>query len=125
MEEALARCYQLAEKDCDGAVSEVHLLEISRSCCKKWRLLPAHLEMREVVVDDIDHINGDEQEKRCYSQEMEGSQRFWCYLQKKLINALLAIECRQDADKMQSVCELLQKSPAPVLASESVASGKQ
>ena len=118
--------YKLEEKDCDGAVSDLHLEVISRSYCTKWKSLPAHLEMKEVVVNDIDRITGDEQEKRHAFlkkwKAVKGSEATY----KKLINALLAIECRQDAE---SVCELLQKSlpqeSAPVLASsEPATSGK-
>ena len=118
--------YQLAEKDCNGAVSEVHLQEISRSCCKKWRLLPAHLEMKEVVVNDIDRINGDEQEKRHAFLKKWKTVKGSGATYKILIKALLAIEYREDAE---SVCKLLQKSlpqeSAPVLASsEPATSGK-
>ena len=115
------------EKDCDGAVSDVHLQEISQSCCTKWRLLPAHLGMKEVVVNDIDRNNGaDEQEKR-YNflkkwEAVKGSDATYT----SLIKALLAIKCRKEAE---GVRELLQKSlpqeSAPVLASsEPATSGK-
>ena len=106
-------------------VSDLHLEMISRSYCTKWKSsLPAHLEMKAVVVNDIDRINGDEQEKRHAFlkkwKAVKGSDATY----KKLIDALLAIECREEAE---GVYELLQKSLSPqsAPASESVASGKQ
>ena len=104
-------------------VSDLHLEVISRSYCTKWKSLPAHLEMKEVVVNDIDRINGDEQEKRHAFlkkwKAVKGSEATY----KKLINALLAIECREEAEGVREL--LLSQQSAPVLASESVASGKQ
>ena len=101
--------YQLAEKDCNVPVSDLHLKEISQSYYwnrTNWKSLPAHLKMIEIEVDDS------EQEKRhAFLREwkaVKGSDATY----KNLINALLAIECRQDAE---GVCKLLQKpQSAPV-----------
>ena len=99
--------YKLEEKDCDGAVSDLHLEVISRSYCTKWKSLPAHLEMEVIVVDDIDRINGDKQEKRhAFLKKWKGTKGSDATY-RKLINALLTIECRKEAE---GVCELLQKS---------------
>lgn len=46
--------YQLQEEDCTKKVTNLHLDEISRSHCHKWRYLPARLEMDAIMVDYID-----------------------------------------------------------------------
>lgn len=98
--------FQLTVEDCDKQVSDSHLEEISRSCCVKWRSLPSHLELPKVVSADIDreHIGEEEKRNSFFStwKLMKGSYATY----RKLIYALLKIECRDDAGK---VCKLLKK----------------
>ena len=101
--------YQLTENDCNGAVSDIHLEEISRYYCTGWKSsLPPNLEMREIHVKDIVVGHGDEQEKRHAFlkkwKEVGGSKNA---TYKKLISALLDTEHRKEAE---GVCKLLQKS---------------
>ena len=99
--------YQLTADVCSKQVSDVHLEEISRSCCKHWKRLPPHLDLETIVVDDIDHKQVGEDEKRRLFffgwKERRGSGASYVCL----IRALLKIGSRQDAE---SVCRLLQPS---------------
>ncbi len=101
--------YHLSEGDVLQQVSNVHLQEISRSYCLKWRFLPAALmENPKAVVNDIERGGKPEDEQRAdfFSrwQSEKGSEANYM----NLINALLVIGCRQDAEY---VCGLLKKTP--------------
>ena len=112
---SLMKHYKLPEGNCNQQISDSHLQKISHSHCEKWRSLPTHLKMEEIITKDIDRESKGEDEKRLAFfkrwQQEKGSDATY----KQLIYALLEISCRQDAEK---VCELLQKSlsdpPAPL-----------
>lgn len=107
---SMMKQHQLKEEDCNKKVSDKHLDAISRSHCRKWRSLPAHLEMATIVVDDIDRELGKEEERRhtFFSKwkHVKGSAATY----QRLIAALLEIQCGEDAE---GVCKLLQNSLLP------------
>ena len=98
--------YELTEEECSIQVSDCHLELISQSYCRLWRMLPAHLELKSIVAEDIEYIHGDEREKRykflLQWKEIKGSLATY----KQLINALLKIDCMGDAD---AVCTSMLK----------------
>ena len=47
--------YELPEDQCNRRVSKIHIDDISRSACRKWRSLVAYLGMKEIVISDIEH----------------------------------------------------------------------
>ena len=95
----------LTEEDVSKKITDEHIEFISRSLCRQWKSLPAHLGLAIIVVDDIDKSNVmDEREKRekflrTWKKE-KGSEATY----KKLIDGLLTIKCKEDAE---FVCELL------------------
>ncbi len=97
---------EVIEEDCKEQVSDDHLEIISRSHCKHWRRLPAHLGLKHNVAEDIDKGPGDEGEKRhkflLQWKEIKDFEATY----KHLIYALLQIQCKQDAG---SVCKILRK----------------
>ena len=99
--------YQLKEEDVNEQVTDLHIHEISRSHCKKWKSLPAYLEMEGIVASDIDKKPIEEDEKRCdfFSKwkKEKGSEATY----KVLIGALLKMRCKEDAE---SVCEMISHS---------------
>ena len=99
--------YALTEEDCKMQISDFHQSKISQSHCSKWRLLPCHLGMEKIVVKDVDRVYAGEEETRFefFSRWKETRGSDATYL--SLISALLAIDCREDAE---SVCKLLGSS---------------
>ena len=95
----------LTEEDVSKKITDEHIEVISRSLCRQWQFLPAHLGLETIVVDDIAKSNVmDEREKRdkflrTWKKE-KGSEATY----KKLIDGLLTIKSREDAE---SVYELL------------------
>jgi hypothetical protein len=118
--------FKLSDTDCSLQVTDAHEEKISSSFCGKWRLLPSHLEMEDIVAEDIDreHPGGEESEKRCSFlkkwKKMRGSGATY----RKLINALLEAKCRSDAE---GVCKLLQNhvSAAPSCPQQQTSSPSQ
>ena len=108
---SLLEQYQLKEKDLNKQVTDLHIKEISRSHCKKWKSLPAYLEMEDIVASDIEKKPIEEEEKRnnFFSKwkEEKGSEATY----KVLIGALQAMRCREDAE---SICKLLIAVPQPI-----------
>lgn len=108
--------YELTKESCSKPVCDAHLECISRSCCKYWKKLPAHLGLETIVADDIDQSQGDEGTKRhnflCRWKEIKGTSVTY----NQLLNALLKIDCAQDAEK---VCAILKDSESalPVTSS--------
>ena len=104
LEHSLIARYHLTEEDVNKQITDQHIEIISRTSCSQWKSLPAHLGLLPITARDIDRGPGDEREKRntflTTWKAMKGSEATY----KKLINALLTIECREDAE---SVCELL------------------
>lgn len=114
----LMKQYGLTGKDCNKPVSDSHLECISRSSCKHWKSLPAHLGLETITAEDSDRKYADPGSKR-YDffqkwQQMKGSGATY----KQLVLALLIINCRQDAE---AVCNVL-KSSVPQLNSPNSAS---
>ena len=106
---SLVKQYNLGE-DVKGKITDVHLEVISRSYCGKWKRLPSHLNMESVVVDDIDRLAIDEDEKRLKFLSTWKTTKGSDATYKKLISALLKIKCVYDAE---GVCEILQQNVAP------------
>lgn len=105
--ESLLQLYKLTEEESNKQVTDSHLDDISRSNCSRWRSLPPQLEIENIVVEDIDREHKGEEEKRkdfFYAwKQKKGSLATY----KKLICALLKIECKDDAE---GVFKLLQQS---------------
>ena len=99
--------YRLKEEDVKRQITDLHIDEISRSFCKKWRSLPAQFKMEPIVVNDINRKPGDEDEKRrdflLQWREEKGSRATY----KVLISALLNIKCENEAE---GVCKLVSSS---------------
>ena len=104
--ESLSISYHLTEEDVDKQITDKHIEVISRFRCRKWRFLYAHLDLASIGVEDIDHMQVDEDQKRSLFftnwKEKKGSEATY----KRLISALLTMECREDAE---SVCDLLKQ----------------
>lgn len=96
--------YELADGDCNQPINMVHFDVISRTLCGGWRSLPTYLDMIEILVKDLERDLKVESERRkaFFSQwkAMKGSAATY----KKLIIALLYINCVEDAE---GVCKLL------------------
>ena len=109
MESELLREYKLTEEDSEQCISDPHLEEISRTSSMKWRLLPSHLELSdaEKTVGDIERDSQKEDERRNNFfftwKRKKGTRATY----RKLVHALLKIDCRGDAEK---VCKLLMES---------------
>ena len=88
----------LESEDVNNKITDKHIEVISRSSCKKWIYLPAHLELDSIIAEDIDGLPVDEDKKRhkFFStwKEKKGSEATY----KTLIGALLTIECKEDAE---------------------------
>ena len=96
--------HKLTVQDYETQITDSHVERISRSYCKRWKLLPPYLKMETIVAEDIDCKQAHEGEKRyefikTWKQE-KGSKA--TYL--SLISALLQIDCKDDAG---NVCKLL------------------
>ena len=98
--------YGTTEEHYNKQVTSIHLEELSRSGCKQWKSLPPHLELNTIVAEDIDGSSEDPGMKRFKFlnkwKDMKGIDATY----RQLINALLKIECRQDAAKL---CAMLKK----------------
>ena len=101
--ELLKKC-QLSNKK---PVSAEHLERLSRSGCKEWKSLPAHMDLEDIVAEDIDKSKKTEREKRheflLKWKDMKGSDATY----EQLVKALLKIKCVQDAE---TVCQMLKES---------------
>ena len=98
--------YGLTEEHYDQQVEDIHLEELSRSGCKQWKSLPPHLEVETIVADDIDNSREDPGTKRYKFLLKWKNMKGFDATYRPIINALLKIECRQDAQKL---CEMLKK----------------
>ena len=107
--ESLIVNYHLTEEGVNKQITDRHMEVISRSSCKKWRSLPAHLDLDSIVEEDIDRLSVNEDQKRhtffTTWKAKKGSEATY----KRLMNALLITECKEDAE---SLCRLL-KQPQP------------
>ena len=119
--DSLLNLYGLKDEDCNLEITKCHLQEISSSLLEDWRSLPAHLEMEEIVVRDIDRKPVDESEKRHSFLSKWKSEKGSGATYKKLMASLLAIKCRGDAEK---VCKLVQKLEAHAKQDSSLVDSK-
>ena len=89
-------------------VSDGHILKFSSSHGSKWKLMPAPLDLKNIVAEDIDRAPKSEEEKRhtffTTWKQVKGS--FATY--KALIIALLEVDCQEDAE---SLCRLVPQDP--------------
>ena len=106
--------YNLQELGLNLQVSDRHIQKFSSSHGSKWRLMPAPLNLKTIVAEDIDRAPIKEEEKRhaffTTWKLIQGS--FATY--KALITALLEVgSCQEDAE---SVCSLVPEDAPPALA---------
>ena len=110
------RSYQLKESDCNKQISGKHLDEIARSYCREWKKLRSALKMKAIIEHDLEHSAADEGGKRrdflFMWRDGKGSDATF----KALIDALLEIECVEEAE---GVCRLLQQWTAAEDSQES------
>ena len=103
---SLMEHYSLNEQDCSKQFQDKLLDKIADTYCREWRKLRSQFEMPSIVEHDIDHSATDEENKRrdflLKWKRVKGS----AATPKALINALLEIKCRDDAE---GVCQLLQQ----------------
>lgn len=97
--------YDITEHQCNKQISEIHIRDISRSACRKWRSLVAYLGMKEIVISDIEHESTSEEERRCNLFSLWRDEHGYEATYRVLIDALLEMKCRSDAEY---VCQLLQ-----------------
>ena len=93
-------------------VSDEHLETISRSCCEKWKSLPAHLELETIVASDIDKKQKDEDEKRHDFFKKWKLTKGSAATYGKLISALEKINCMDDAEKVRQFMGTKAVSPS-------------
>ena len=106
----------LTEKDCNKPVSDAHLECISRSSYTSWKSLPAHLGLETIVAEDADHSQVHPEEKRVEFFRQWKKRKGSGATYSQLINALLKINCREDAEK---VCQIISQDVQPSNSSES------
>ena len=110
----LIQRYGLTEGDCNKEVSDIDLQRISSSYCKHWKKLPAYLGLESIVVEDLERSQEEEDTKRhkflLRWKDRKGSAATYG----KIINALLKIKSRQDAER---VCAILKDSRSKVITS--------
>ena len=111
---ALKERYNLRELGLNQPVNNKHIQEFSSSHGSKWRLIPANLNLKTIIADDIDRTPIKEEEKRyAFFSEwklIQGS--FATY--KALITALLESDCQDDAESM---CKLVPPTPSIISSS--------
>ena len=107
--------FQLSPEAYNQPISDIHLQMIASSRAIKWKFLPAVLEMANptVVLSDIGGEGGrppDQMRADFFGrwQSEKGSDASY----KNLVNALLQINCKQDAEY---VCELLLSTSSTTL----------
>ena len=106
-EVALMEKHGLSEEDWNQKVSDIHVGDISRCLCEKWRYLYCHLDLDKIVVSDASRNHNNEADRRSAFfnewREQQASEATY----RKLVYALLRIDAKQDA---VDVCKLLAKS---------------
>ncbi len=91
-------------------ITDLHLDEITNSHLEKWRLLPSHLELAQIVVSDIEREHRDERGRRRRLLQLWRERTGNRATYRRLIGALLRIGCREDAEY---ICGLLRDQPQP------------
>ncbi len=105
----LMESFGLREEDYSREMTEAHLEEFTHDYGENWRTIHAHLDIKSIVARDIDR------------KENEGEKRYAFFIKwkslkcsgatyKKLVYALLKINCRNDAE---AVCVMLRSSLEP------------
>ncbi len=96
--------HELAEEHCNQQISDRHLEDFSRSSCQQWRSLPSRLGLPTILAEDIERSVSNEGERRhIFFQEWKQRKGFEATY-KRLIEALIGINRREDAEK---VCQLM------------------
>ena len=96
----------------DHIISDLHLEEIASFLLVDWRSLPPHLSLEEIIVRDIERRYPDERGRRRELLQLWRQRYGSAATYRRLIQALLEIQCRQDAE---AVCRLLLRSFLPAL----------
>ncbi len=100
----MLQSFGLSEEHANQKVSDVHMVEISRCYCKRWKLLCPYLDLEGIIVNDMELVSGSEGEKRraffAAWRERKGSDATY----RRLLYALLKTGCREDAEE---ICKLL------------------
>lgn len=103
--------FGLTERDVLKPVSKIHLQEISRAHCRDWRSLPAALMMEnDNICQDIEREEPHEEARRRNFFSQWKSEKSADANYKKLINAFLEANCKEDAEY---VCSLLKPLKQP------------
>lgn len=108
--EYIMNLLNVPESACNEKITNVHLQEIALKRCRKWRDLLVLLDMEKTEADDLDRKQISETEKIKEFLEkwkqVNGSEATY----KALMNALLKIQYRDDAE---FVCKLAFESKQP------------
>jgi hypothetical protein len=107
----LMNTYDLSEDYCTKEISNVHASDVCLLLhgCSKWQLMVPILGMKEDEVSDTKHALLSEDERR-QNFILKWRKKHGCEATfKALINALIKIECHEDAEE---VCKFLKKSIA-------------
>ena len=89
----------------DQQISDEHIEQFSRSRGKKWRSLPPYLNFDTILIEDIERHqeSSEEDEKRLAFftkwKHIKDSKATYS----ALFEALLQIECREDAEHLQAM----------------------
>ena len=93
----------LKDDDLNQVIENKDLEEISRSCCEEWKSLPSYLNLENIVAKDINKKQQDERAKRrdflVEWKEKKASGATY----KQLINALMSIKCKQEAETVWAI----------------------
>jgi hypothetical protein len=97
--------FEISDVESRSQVTDNYLEKISRFYCVKWRLLPSYLTMGDIVVNDVsrEHPHRESEQRFYFFKEWKDTRGLEATY-RSLINALLEINCRRDAE---SVCQLL------------------
>jgi len=101
--------YNLSEECCNREITDIHISDFCLSGCTKWRLMAPNLGLTESDVSDIKHDSLNEEEMRPNFLFKWRNKKGRDATYTALINALLKLGCRKDAEL---VCQLLQQSIA-------------
>jgi hypothetical protein len=107
----LMNTYDLSEDYCTKEISNVHASDVCLLLhgCSKWQLMVPILGMKEDEVSDTKHALLSEDERR-QNFILKWRKKHGCEATfKALINALIKIECHEDAEE---VCKFLKESIA-------------
>ncbi len=116
----LQKQFGFSEGEFKKQISNIHIDQISCTCCKEWRSLFSHLDLDEIVNDDVERNNITEIEKKiAFFGEWRQRKAFEATY-KKLVCALEAINRHNDA---VIVCKILAKSLGKPIPEDLVTEG--